>query len=64
MHRNYVDGIARAERKPRVTAIARIALAFDLAPSRLLARAEREAERHGAKWPRGALRNDSVDDDN
>jgi transcriptional regulator with XRE-family HTH domain len=57
LHRNYIGGIERAERKPRVTAIARIALAFDLAPSQLFARAEREAERLGAKWP-GAGRGD------
>jgi transcriptional regulator with XRE-family HTH domain len=54
LHRNYIGGIERAERKPAVEAIAKIALAFDLAPSQLLARAEREAERLGAKWPEAA----------
>jgi transcriptional regulator with XRE-family HTH domain len=53
VHRNYIGGIERGERKPTVQTIATLALALGLAPSRLLARAEREAERHGASWPNG-----------
>ena len=51
VHRNYIGGIERAERKPTVETIVTLALALDVAPSQLLARAEREAERHGASWP-------------
>ncbi len=51
VHRNYVGGIERAERKPTVEKIAMLAATLGMAPSELLARAEREAERHGARWP-------------
>jgi len=51
MHRNYVGGIERAERKPSFEAVARLADALEIAPSELLARAERNAERYGASWP-------------
>jgi transcriptional regulator with XRE-family HTH domain len=51
VHRNYIGGIERAERKPTVEAIAKLAVALDIAPSQLLARAERHAERLGASWP-------------
>jgi transcriptional regulator with XRE-family HTH domain len=51
VHRNYIGGIERAERKPTVATIAKLALSLGIAPSELLARAEREAERHGASWP-------------
>lgn len=52
MHRNYIGGIERAERKPTIETIATLALTLGISPSDLLARAEREAERHGATWPR------------
>jgi transcriptional regulator with XRE-family HTH domain len=51
VHRNYIGGIERAERKPALQTVVKLALALDIAPSELLARAEREAERHGASWP-------------
>jgi len=51
VHRNYIGGIERGERKPTVGTIAKLALSLGLAPSKLLARAEREAERHGTSWP-------------
>jgi len=53
VHRNYIGGIERAERKPTVEVIAKLAAALDIAPSQLLARAERNAERLGASWPSG-----------
>jgi transcriptional regulator with XRE-family HTH domain len=53
VHRNYIGGIERAERKPSVEMIAKLAAALDLAPSQLFARAERNAERLGASWPSG-----------
>jgi transcriptional regulator with XRE-family HTH domain len=53
VHRNYIGGVERAERKPTVEMIAKLAAALDLAPSQLLARAERNAERLGASWPSG-----------
>ena len=51
VHRNYIGGIERGEREPTVKTIVTLALALDIAPSRLFARAEREAERRGAPWP-------------
>lgn len=54
VHRNYIGGIERGERKPSVQTLATLALTLGIAPSQLLARAERQAERHGARWPAGA----------
>ena len=51
VHRNYIGGIERAERKPTVEKIATLAAALGVAPSQLLARAEREAELYGAIRP-------------
>jgi len=53
VHRNYIGGIERAERKPSVETIAKLAAALDVAPSQLFARAEHNAERLGASWPSG-----------
>ena len=61
VHRNYIGGIERGERKPTVETIATLALTLGIAPSQLLARAEREAERHGASWPGAEPREDSPD---
>jgi transcriptional regulator with XRE-family HTH domain len=58
VHRNYIGGIERGERQPTVQTIAKLALALGVAPSQLLARAEREAERRGASWPNGDGRED------
>jgi transcriptional regulator with XRE-family HTH domain len=44
VHRNYIGGIERGERKPTVETIVTLALALDIAPSQLLARAELEAQ--------------------
>jgi transcriptional regulator with XRE-family HTH domain len=41
IHRNYVGGIERAERRPSVATLAKLALALDMRPSELLSRAER-----------------------
>ena len=60
VHRNYIGGIERAERKPTVATIAKLALSLGIAPSQLLARAEREAERHGASWPSAERRDGSL----
>jgi transcriptional regulator with XRE-family HTH domain len=43
VHRNYVGGVERAERRPSVATLARLALALDMRPSELLSRAERLA---------------------
>ncbi len=51
VHRNYIGGIERGEREPTVATIAKLALALGVAPSQLIARGEREAERQGASWP-------------
>lgn len=51
MHRNYIGGIERAERRPTLAAIATLAVALGVRPSQLLAQAERRAERHGGRWP-------------
>ena len=61
VHRNYIGGIERGEREPTVATIAKLALALDVAPSQLFARAEREAERHGASWPAAELRESPAD---
>lgn len=50
VHRNYVGGIERAERKPSIVTIARLAEALGLATSDLVARAE---ARLPATDPRG-----------
>jgi len=40
VHRNYIGGIERGELNPTLRTIKRLAGAFDLSPSELLARAE------------------------
>ena len=42
VHRNYIGGIERAERKPTVETVAILAAALDLSVAELLARAERK----------------------
>ena len=61
VHRNYIGGIERGEREPTVATIAKLALALDVAPSQLIARGEREAERQGASWPASELRESPAD---
>lgn len=41
VHRNYIGGIERAERKPTVETVAILADALDVSVAELLARAER-----------------------
>lgn len=41
VHRNYIGGIERAERKPTIATIATLATALGVKPSELVARAER-----------------------
>ena len=41
VHRNYVGGIERAERRPSIATLAKLAVALDVTQSELLARAER-----------------------
>jgi transcriptional regulator with XRE-family HTH domain len=45
VHRNYIGGIERAERRPSVTTLARLAEALDMRPSELLALAESLGDR-------------------
>jgi transcriptional regulator with XRE-family HTH domain len=54
VHRNYIGGIERAERRPTVATVATLATTLGIRPSDLLARAEERAERHGASWPAAA----------
>jgi transcriptional regulator with XRE-family HTH domain len=56
LHRNYIGGIERAERRPTVMALATLATTLGVRPSELMAHAERKAEDHGASWPPAALR--------
>jgi len=51
VYRNYIGGIERAERQPTLATVATLAVALDVRLSDLLARAEEQAERHGASWP-------------
>jgi transcriptional regulator with XRE-family HTH domain len=51
VHRNYIGGIERAERRPTLTAVAQLATTLGVRPSELIARAEQRAEHHGAVWP-------------
>jgi transcriptional regulator with XRE-family HTH domain len=41
VHRNYIGGIERAERKPTIATIATLAAALGIRPSELVARAEK-----------------------
>jgi transcriptional regulator with XRE-family HTH domain len=54
VHRNYIGGIERAERRPTIATVATLATTLGIRPSDLLARAEERAEQHGASWPRAA----------
>jgi transcriptional regulator with XRE-family HTH domain len=51
VHRNYIGGIERAERRPTVLTLATLATALGLRPSQLLAQAEQHAEHAGAAPP-------------
>ncbi len=51
VHRNYIGGIERAERRPTLATIATLAVTLGIRPSELIARAEQQAEQHGATWP-------------
>jgi transcriptional regulator with XRE-family HTH domain len=50
VHRNYIGGIERAERRPTVATVATLATTLGIRPSELIARAETHAARHGATW--------------
>jgi transcriptional regulator with XRE-family HTH domain len=41
VHRNYIGGIERAERRPALTTVATLAVTLGIRPSELLALAER-----------------------
>jgi transcriptional regulator with XRE-family HTH domain len=60
VHRNYIGGIERAERRPTLATVATLATTLGVRPSELIARAEKQAEQHGASWspavPRNSLR--------
>jgi transcriptional regulator with XRE-family HTH domain len=43
VHRNYIGGIERAERRPTLQTVATLAIALGVRPSELLAEAERRA---------------------
>jgi transcriptional regulator with XRE-family HTH domain len=51
VHRNYIGGIERAERRPTLATVATLAVTLGIRPSDLIARAEKQAEQHGASWP-------------
>lgn len=51
VHRNYIGGIERAERRPTLDTVATLAITLGVRPSELIARAETQAEHHGASWP-------------
>ena len=51
VHRNYLGGIERAERRPTVATVARLAATLGIRPSELIAIAEERAIEHGASWP-------------
>jgi transcriptional regulator with XRE-family HTH domain len=51
VHRNYIGGIERAERRPTLATVATLATTLGVRPSELIARAEKQAEQHGASWP-------------
>lgn len=51
VHRNYIGGIERAERRPTLATIAKLAVTLNIRPSELIAQAEAQAEKHGASWP-------------
>jgi transcriptional regulator with XRE-family HTH domain len=55
VHRNYIGGIERAERRPTLATVATLAVTLGVRPSDLLTRAEEQAEHHGATWPPSAL---------
>jgi transcriptional regulator with XRE-family HTH domain len=50
VHRNYIGGIERGERRPTLATVATLAANLGLRPSVLLAQAEQHAEQHGAHW--------------
>jgi transcriptional regulator with XRE-family HTH domain len=41
VHRNYIGGIERAERRPTLATVARLATTLGVTPAELIARAER-----------------------
>lgn len=51
VHRNYIGGIERAERRPTLATVATLAVTLGVRPSELIARAEQQAEQYGASWP-------------
>jgi transcriptional regulator with XRE-family HTH domain len=51
VHRNYIGGIERAERRPTLATTATLAITLGVRPSDLIARAEEHAVQHGASWP-------------
>lgn len=51
VHRNYIGGIERAERRPTVVTVAKLATTLGIRPSELLGKAETRAEQDGASWP-------------
>lgn len=54
VHRNYIGGIERAERRPTVATVATLAVTLGIRPSELLSKAEERARQHGASWPSAA----------
>ena len=56
VHRNYIGGIERAERRPTLATVATLAVTLGVRPSELIARAEEQAEQHGVSWPPAAPR--------
>jgi transcriptional regulator with XRE-family HTH domain len=44
VHRNYIGGIERAERRPTLTTIATLARALGITPAELVAQAEHHAD--------------------
>jgi transcriptional regulator with XRE-family HTH domain len=51
VHRNYIGGIERAERRPTLETTAKLAATLGVRPSELIASAEEHGVQHGASWP-------------
>lgn len=59
VHRNYIGGVERAERRPTIITLDSLARALRLRPSDLLRVAEERAEAAGKEWPTDPLPSNS-----
>lgn len=56
VHRNYIGGIERAERRPTLVTVATLALTLGIQPSELIARAEQYAKARPNNTPDSEFR--------